>query len=75
MRYFEKDAPILPGKVIRRMVVVAIVMAVFTLGTYGVSLQVLGSKEQANTLAFELQQDKSCLWINLVVVILTTAQI
>lgn len=27
-------------------------MAVFTLGAYGVSLQVLGSKEQANTLAF-----------------------
>lgn len=48
----QKDAPILPGKVIRRMVVVAIVMAVFTLGAYGVSLQVLGSKEQANTLAF-----------------------
>lgn len=47
-----KDAPILPHFMIHRMILTAIVMAVFTLGTYFVSLQVLKSYDQANTMAF-----------------------
>ncbi len=48
----SKDAPILPGRIIGRMVVIAAVMAIFTLGTYGIGLQLLGDAAQANTLAF-----------------------
>lgn len=48
----SKDAPILSGKLIGRMVVVAVTMAAFTMATYGVCLRMLGDKAQANTLAF-----------------------
>ncbi len=48
----RKDAPILSGKMIRQMALVAFVMAVFTLATYGIAVQILGNTAQANTLAF-----------------------
>lgn len=48
----RKDVPILSGKMLRRMAIVALVMAVFTLATYGIAVQVLGNAAQANTLAF-----------------------
>lgn len=48
----RKDAPILSGKMLRRMAIVALAMAVFTLATYGIAAQVLGNAAQANTLAF-----------------------
>lgn len=48
----RKDAPILSGKMLQRMAIVALVMAVFTLATYGIAVQVLGNAAQANTLAF-----------------------
>lgn len=47
-----KNAPILSPKMIRRMALTAVVMALMTLVTYFVSLAVLHSYEQANTLAF-----------------------
>ncbi len=48
----SKDAPILPGFMIRRMIITAVIMASFTLGTYFVTLNITGSAAQANTLAF-----------------------
>lgn len=48
----SKDAPILSGKLIGRMVVIALTMAIFTLGTYGLAMLALGDAAQANTLAF-----------------------
>lgn len=47
-----KDAPILPTNMIIRMVIIAVLMSSVTLGTYFVGKLVLGSSEQANTLAF-----------------------
>ncbi len=48
----DKDAPILPAFMVKRMILIAVIMAIFTLGTYFVSLHILDSYEQANTLAF-----------------------
>ena len=48
----SKDAPILSTSMIVRMIIIAVLMAGLTLGTYFISKLVLGSAEQANTLAF-----------------------
>lgn len=48
----SKDAPILPGNLVRRMALTAVTMAAFTLATYGISVWLLGDVAQANTLAF-----------------------
>lgn len=47
-----KDAPILSSRLLVRMAMIAIIMAAGTLGTYYIAASVLGSHEQANTLAF-----------------------
>lgn len=47
-----KDAPILSARMLLRIGIIAIVMASFTIATYGLSLHFLGNSEQANTLAF-----------------------
>lgn len=47
-----KNAPILSGRLLARMSVIAVVMAAGTLATYYISRSILGSSEQANTLAF-----------------------
>lgn len=47
-----KDAPILSTSMVGRMAIIAVLMAGMTLGTYFVAKLVLGSAEQANTLAF-----------------------
>ncbi len=47
-----KDAPILSGKMIRRMALTAIVMAILTLATYYIAYASLLSHPEANTLAF-----------------------
>ncbi len=47
-----KDAPILPSKLVARMALIAVMMAVMTIATYSITLNVLGSEVQANTLAF-----------------------
>ncbi|MBQ6510828.1 cation-transporting P-type ATPase [Candidatus Saccharibacteria bacterium] len=46
-----KDAPILSSYLIKRMIIIAITMAIITLGTYYISSQFL-THEQSNTLAF-----------------------
>ncbi len=46
-----KDAPILSGYMIKRMVIIAITMATITLSTYYIASQFL-THEQSNTLAF-----------------------
>lgn len=48
----SKDAPILSARMLMRMGMIAIVMAVGTLGTYYIARAVLDNAEQANTLAF-----------------------
>lgn len=48
----SKDAPILPLKMVGKMVIVALTMAAGTLATYYIAKAVLNSAEQANTLAF-----------------------
>ncbi len=48
----SKDAPILSIKLISRMALVAFVMGAGTIATYFIARAVLGSAEQANTLAF-----------------------
>lgn len=48
----SKDAPILSSRLIARMALIAVVMAVTTITTYSVALHVFGSAAQANTLAF-----------------------
>lgn len=48
----SKDAPILPLKMVSKMVVVALVMALGTIGTYYLAEALLHDTEQANTLAF-----------------------
>lgn len=48
----SKDAPILPSKLVARMALIAVMMAVMTIATYSIALNVLGSETQANTLAF-----------------------
>lgn len=48
----SKDAPILPAKLIGKMVIVAITLAVFTLATYYIAEWILKDPAQANTLAF-----------------------
>lgn len=48
----RKDAPILPSSLVIRMIIIATTMAVITIGTFAVSWRILGSAEQANTLAF-----------------------
>lgn len=48
----SKDAPILSASMVGRMSIIAVLMAGITLGTYFVAKLVLGSAEQANTLAF-----------------------
>lgn len=48
----HKDAAILSSSMIVRMIMIAVCMATITLGTYFVAKLVLGSPEQANTLAF-----------------------
>lgn len=48
----KKDAPILPPKMVVRMVMMAVVMAVVTLGTYYIADAILNDHAQANTLAF-----------------------
>ncbi len=47
-----KNAPILPGSLVMRMILIAVTMAVITIGTFAASWWILGSIEQANTLAF-----------------------
>lgn len=47
-----KDAPILPTSMIVRMIIIAVLMSSLTLGTYFIAKIILGSSEQANTLAF-----------------------
>lgn len=47
-----KDAPILSGHMFARMTLIAFTMAATTLATFYISRAVLGSHEQANTLAF-----------------------
>lgn len=47
-----KDAPILSGRMLWRMGLVALVMAAGTLGTYYIAEAILDDPEQANTLAF-----------------------
>ena len=47
-----KDAPILPTSMVIRMIIIAVLMSGMTLGTYFIAKLVLGSAEQANTLAF-----------------------
>lgn len=47
-----KDAPILPGKLLARMVVISLTMAIGTLSTYYIAKNALNNLEQANTLAF-----------------------
>lgn len=47
-----KDAPILPGKILGKMIIIALTMAAGTLGTYYIAKAVLGDLAQANTLAF-----------------------
>lgn len=48
----SKDAPILSGKMFGRMALIAFTMAAGTLATFYIARAVLGSPEQANTLAF-----------------------
>ena len=48
----SKDAPILSGAMVARMVLIAVVMASGTLTTYFVAQSILGDAAQANTLAF-----------------------
>lgn len=48
----HKDASILPAHLLMRMLLTAIIMAVSTLATYYLALQILGNPDQANTLAF-----------------------
>jgi len=48
----RKDAPILPTSLVIRMVIIAVTMAIITIGTFAGSWWILGSVEQANTLAF-----------------------
>lgn len=48
----SKNAPILPVKMIGRMVLVACVMGVGTIATYYLAEWLLGDADQANTLAF-----------------------
>lgn len=48
----HKDAPILSSTMVIRMIIIAIVMSMLTIGTYFIAKLVLNSSEQANTLAF-----------------------
>lgn len=48
----SKDAPILPVRMLGKMILVACVMAAGTMGTYYLADWLLGNVEQANTLAF-----------------------
>lgn len=48
----RKDAPILSLKMVGRMVLVAVIMAIGTLATYFIAERLLGNQAQANTLAF-----------------------
>lgn len=48
----HKDAPILPAVTVIRMAILAGLMATITIGTYFIAQLILGSPEQANTLAF-----------------------
>ncbi len=48
----SKDAPILPASMIVRMIIIAVLMSALTFGTYFIAKVILGSPEQANTLAF-----------------------
>lgn len=48
----SKDAAILPANMILRMIIIAVMMAAITVGTYSVANFTLHSAEQANTLAF-----------------------
>lgn len=48
----HKDAPILPSNMVIRMAIIAVIMSSLTLLTYLVAKLLLGSPDQANTLAF-----------------------
>lgn len=48
----HKDAPILSSTMVIRMIIIAIVMSMLTIGTYFIAKLALHSSEQANTLAF-----------------------
>lgn len=48
----SKNASILPTNMVIRMIIISVLMSGITLLTYLISNQVLGSHEQANTLAF-----------------------